>query len=128
MLLRFFATAAIGAALIAGAHAQNSTKLTSPSGSSAQNSSAAQGTQNIPQEIKQKLSQDGFTNVQVVPGSYLVSAKDKNGDPVMMVIGPHSMTIMSELPNSTGTATTGSSSGSSGLSNGPSNSSTGKMK
>ncbi len=126
MLLRFLTTAAIGAALIGAAHAQSSS---SPMSSAAQNSSsaqAAQNVQNVPQEIKQKLSQDGFTNVQVVPGSYLVSAKDKNGDPVMMVIGPHSMTIMSEIPNSSGSATTGSSSGSSNLSNGQNNSLTGK--
>jgi len=50
--------------------------------------------QTLPQEIKQKLSSQGFTDVQVVPGSYLVSAKDKDGDPVSMLIGPHSMTIM----------------------------------
>ncbi len=155
MSIRLFATAAIGTALlIAAAHAQNSpssmspssssssmspsgsSSSMSPSGSSTQNSSSAQATQNIPREIKQKLSQDGFTNVQVVPGSYLVSAKDKNGDPVMMVIGPHSMTIMSEFPGSRGTATTGSSSGSSstgssgssGLSNGQNTSSPRKIK
>ncbi len=126
MLLRFLTTAAIGAALIGAAHAQSSSSPMSSSGSAAQNSSSAQAAQNVPQELKQKLSQDGFTNVQVVPGSYLVSAKDKNGEPVMMVIGPHSMTIMSEIPNSSGSATTGSSSGSSNLSNGPNNSLTGK--
>ena len=49
--------------------------------------------QTLPQEITQKLTSQGFTNVEVVPGSYLVSAKDKSGDPVTMIIGPHSMTM-----------------------------------
>jgi hypothetical protein len=117
MVLRFLATAAVAAALISAAHAQSSTSTSSPSSPSL-NSSTGQQTQNIPQEIRQKLSQDGFTNVQVVPGSYLVSAKDKSGDPVVMVIGPHSMTIMSEIPGANGSSTTGSSSSGSSSSGG----------
>lgn len=55
---------------------------------------SAQNTQTLPQEIKQKLENQGFSNVQVVPGSFIVSAKDKQGEPVNMVIGPHSMMIV----------------------------------
>jgi hypothetical protein len=56
-----------------------------------------QGTQSLPQQIEQKLERQGFTAVEVVPGSYLVSAKDQEGDPVMMVIGPHSMSIFTTI-------------------------------
>ena len=66
-----------------------------------------QTTQNLPKEIRSKLEQDGFTNVQIVPGSFLVSAKDKNGDPVTMVLGPNSMMMLTEVPNKSG-STTGS--------------------
>jgi hypothetical protein len=52
-----------------------------------------QTTHSIPQEIRDKLKAEGFSDVKVVPGSYLVSAKDKNGDPVTMIIGPNSMTM-----------------------------------
>lgn len=61
----------------------------------------------LPRELKQKLKNDGFTNVQVVPSSFMVSAKDKNGDPVLMMIGPHSMTMLTEVPKSD-RSTTGS--------------------
>ncbi len=56
-------------------------------------------TQTLSQELKQKLQDQGFSDVQVVPGSLIVSAKDKSGDPVTMVIGPHSMTVFSTTAN-----------------------------
>lgn len=64
-------------------------------------------TQSLPQELTQKLENKGFTDVKVVPGSFLVSAKDKDGDPVTMIIGPHSMTIFTAM-SAEGTSTTGS--------------------
>ncbi|HEV2627638.1 MAG TPA: hypothetical protein VGV41_03210 [Pseudolabrys sp.] len=86
------------------------------------NSASTQSPQNLPSEIRSKLQQDGFTNVQIVPGSFLVSAKDKNGDPVNMVIGPNSMMMLTEVPNSSksGSGTTGSagSQGSAGTTSG----------
>lgn len=88
---------------------------TSMDASSASGSTAGtQSSQALPAEIRTKLQQDGFTNVQVVPGSFLVSAKDKNGDPVTMVIGPNSMMMMTQVPGPA-SATTGS--GSSGSQN-----------
>ena len=38
------------------------------------------------------LQQSGFTDVKVMPDAFLVSAKDKSGDPVTMLINPNSMT------------------------------------
>jgi Cu/Ag efflux protein CusF len=64
----------------------------SPTG---QDQTNAQSTQTISQELKQKLQDQGFSDVKVVPGSLIVSAKDKSGDPVTMVIGPQSMTVFS---------------------------------
>jgi len=70
-----------------------------------------QTAQALPQKIKQKLQQQGFSDVQVVPGSFIVSAKDKDGDLVNMVIGPNSMMMMmtssqvSGTPNSSSTTT-----------------------
>ncbi len=59
--------------------------------------------QPMPAQIEKKLKDQGFSNVQVVPGSYIVSARDKQGDPVTMVIGPHSMTMFTTV--STGDTT-----------------------
>jgi hypothetical protein len=39
----------------------------------------------------------GYTNVEIVPGSYLVSAKSQDGKNVLMRIGPDSMTVLTEV-------------------------------
>jgi hypothetical protein len=106
MFVRVLTMAAVIGLGIGVANAQSSP------GSTGTATGSQSSTQNVPQEIKQKLTADGFTNVQIVPGSFLVSAKDKNGDPVMMVIGPHSMTILTELPSGN-SSTTGSNTNSS---------------
>jgi hypothetical protein len=36
----------------------------------------------------------GFKDVQVVPNSFIVSARDKDGVPMQMLIGPESMTVI----------------------------------
>lgn len=103
------------ALMLGAANAQDK----APASSTANNQGSVQQThnnnqtaQNLPQEIKDKLKSQGFTNVQVVPGSFLVSAKDKDGDPVNMVLGPHSMTMFTMIsPDER--STTGSAGGSS---------------
>lgn len=89
MLSRFILAALLSTAAGSGiAFAQSN----SSSDDSIKSTSASQQ-QPLPQQIKTKLKDQGFTEVKVVPGSFLVSAKDKQGDPVTMVIGPHSMAI-----------------------------------
>ena len=56
------------------------------------------GAKNVPNQIRQKLAEKGFKDIKIVPGSYLVSAKDKNGSPIMMLIGPGHMTVLSAAP------------------------------
>lgn len=80
-----------------------------PSSDDSMKSSSAGQQQPLPQQIQTKLKDQGFTEVKVVPGSFLVSAKDKQGDPVTMVIGPHSMAIFT-ASSSDGSSTVGSSS------------------
>lgn len=58
-----------------------------------------QSAQNVPQELQQKLTSQGFTDVKVVPDSFLVSAKDKQGYPVTMLIGPNSLTVFVMVEN-----------------------------
>ncbi|MGN6590463.1 MAG: hypothetical protein ACTHKE_09250 [Sphingomicrobium sp.] len=111
MFARFFVSAAVASLLTAPALA---TDISTNSPGLAAQSNAQQATQNLPSEIRSKLEQDGFTDVNVVPGSFLVSAKDKSGDPVTMVIGPNSMMMLTQVPKSTGSTTgSGTSSGSS---------------
>ena len=47
--------------------------------------------------LKTDLSKAGFTDIQVMPSSFLVRAKDKSGHPIMMVINPDSVTEISEI-------------------------------
>jgi hypothetical protein len=97
MLLRIFASAVLAASLVPGlALAEhNATNLHK---SNTLGGGANTSAQKIPEQIKAKLRQDGFTDVRVIPGSFLVSAKDKNGNKVNMIIGPNSMTMMTEAP------------------------------
>jgi hypothetical protein len=94
------------AALQAPALAQGTSANSQPSSQGAQ---ASNQSQPLPQQIKQKLQKQGFTDINVVPGSFLVSAKDSNNDPVTMVIGPHSLTMFTEIDNQA--QTTGSAAG-----------------
>jgi hypothetical protein len=47
---------------------------------------------NLRQQLTNNLQQSGFTNIKVVPDSFLVQATDKSGNPVTMFIGPNSST------------------------------------
>ncbi|PZA12608.1 hypothetical protein DNX69_06820 [Rhodopseudomonas palustris] len=119
-------TALTTAAFAAGPGAMDSTKNAGGTGthSSTNNSNmqtstdsvkGSQSAQNLPQQIRTKLQSAGFSDVKVVPQTFAVSAKDRDGDPVMMMIGPHSMAIIQAM-NSSDSQTTGSSSSSSGQS------------
>lgn len=100
MILRIFGAAVLATAFCQAAYAANS----NPNNSAANNS---QLVQTLPQQIKQKLHQDGFSKIRIVPGSFLVSAQDKNGDPVEMVIRPNSMTVITQTePNGSNGAAT----------------------
>ncbi len=95
MFVRLLTTSAVIALGLNAAYAQSST----PSASTGTSPGTQQSSQTIPREIRQKLASDGFTDIQIVPGSFLVNAKDKNGDLVTMVLGPQSLTILTESPN-----------------------------
>jgi len=57
----------------------------------------------IPQKLRDKLTADGYQDVKITPGSYIVTARDKDGHRVMMQIGPTSMTMM-KIPDNPSTA------------------------
>ena len=63
------------------------------SGNSNQPASAMQ----VQQDLKQDLTKAGYTDVNIMPGSFLVMAKDSKGNPVQMVVSPHSVTAITAL-------------------------------
>lgn len=93
-------------------------------GNTGNNGAATQNQGNMPspeiqQRIRHELSQAGFTDIHVMPQSFLVHAKDSAGNPVYMAITPHSLSALTlnrhgsqSAANSTGSAmgTNGSSS------------------
>ena len=94
----FITTAAILGLTLAPALAQTSTTQPNTAGTSSSSSSSTSATPApmtpgaMQTALKNDLSQAGFTDIQVMPSSFLVRAKDKAGHPVMMVINPDSVT------------------------------------
>jgi hypothetical protein len=84
-----------------------------PTASTAPTSRAASvqpSSADLQQQMKQDLQKAGFTDVSVLPNSFLVRAKDRSGDPVTMIVGPNSMTAIvaqtSSNESSSGAAST----------------------
>lgn len=100
---------ALGAAvlILAGASAANAaTAAATDAGPVVQNSQAMAATDQIPnmnvrQQLQDQLTKAGFTNITVMPSSFYVHAKNKQGDPVAMVIGPEGFTEVTEVPTKT---------------------------
>jgi sporulation protein YlmC with PRC-barrel domain len=72
---------------------------------SANNNANNPNHQNLRSSLTQMLQKSGYTDIRVAPASFLVRAKDDQGDPVMMSISPDQFTEVAEV--------TGSSSGNS---------------
>ncbi len=68
-----------------------------PQIASAQNTSQSQPSTSVQARVKSNLEQAGFKNVQIMPSSFLVRATDTDGNPVMMVINPDSVTAVTDL-------------------------------
>jgi hypothetical protein len=65
-----------------------------------QNQSQTQSQQQNPTiaaKLRQNLQAAGFTDIQLMPSSFMVRAKDRDGNPVMMVINPDSVTAVTEI-------------------------------
>ena len=64
------------------------------------NSPSAQNARPSPGRLSTKLRDDltkaGFTDIKIMASSFLVRAKDSQGNPVMMVINPDSMAEVTE--------------------------------
>jgi hypothetical protein len=109
---RFFAGAAALALFATPALAQSSSSQTQSAPQA--NANSGQSLE-AAQKIKQDLQSAGFTDVKVVAESFVVQAKSKNGDPVLMTIGPHGMSVFEAMnSNNTSKSASGATTGSSG--------------
>lgn len=126
---RFLTGAAMFAFLAVPAFAQSPTSQTSPNAQTNPNSTSSPSPSlAASQKIRQDLLSAGFTDVKIVSESFVVQAKSKDGDPVLMTIGPRGMSVFEAVNgnNSSASTTTGSSNGS--TSSGAQNNSTSKNK
>lgn len=65
---------------------------------------AGPGGMKISERLKNDLTKAGFTDIKIMPESFMVRAKDSQGNPVMMVINPDSVTAITEETQSTNSA------------------------
>ena len=63
-----------------------------------QDSPKNQSAEAILQNIQSDLEQAGLTDIEFIPSSFLVRAKDKDGNPVIMVVGPDALGAVTESP------------------------------
>jgi hypothetical protein len=106
----FTAVTLAGLALSSSAFAQTSAAQNQPGSQTTANADQNQ-TEAAAQKIRQDLTSAGFTDVKVVAESFVVQAKSKDGDPVLMTIGPHGMSVF-EAMNSTSTNSNANTTGS----------------
>jgi hypothetical protein len=69
------------------------------------NAQGQSANQSIRQQVKNNLAQAGFSDIKIMPQSFLVRAKDKGGNTVMMVINPDSVMAVTEVNGKTGNST-----------------------
>lgn len=77
--------------------ASASTAQQQPLGASGAGQGQAQNDIHIRQRLAHELQQAGFSDVRVLPQSFLVRAKDRSGDPISMFITPNGVTEIAAL-------------------------------
>lgn len=99
-LAAFAATCLLAAPAIALANSSNANDSSSSSSSNtaSQHPMSQADLQKVEQKITNDLKSDGYTNVQVMPNSFLVHATNKHNNPVMMIINPDSVVAVTQLP------------------------------
>jgi hypothetical protein len=108
--------------LISAAYGQNANHTPQQNSPKGQNQTGAPSTASVAAQIRKNLESAGFKNIKLMPSSFLVRAEDKDGNPVMMVINPDSVTAVSEIDNSRTTGQSQGGASSSGAAGKPDNS------
>jgi sporulation protein YlmC with PRC-barrel domain len=67
------------------------------------NNSDQPGSKSIRSNLTQMLQKSGYTDIKMAPTSYVVHAKDNDGNPVVMSISPDAFTEVTSITNGTTT-------------------------
>ena len=78
--------------------AQQSHALNSAENAQASGNESAQASGNTPQSLRARLTSAGFSDVNIVPSSLIITARDQGGRPLMMRVTPTSMVLLTEIP------------------------------
>jgi hypothetical protein len=72
-----------------------------------------QNGQSVRQTLQKHLQDAGFSDIQMIPTSFMVRAKDNQGRPVSLVVTPDSVLAVTEVPeNQTNAQSPGATTGS----------------
>jgi hypothetical protein len=95
----------------------------SPSQSQSPSTGQSQGQSNesVRAHIQQNLQAAGFTDIRIMHSSFLVRAKDRDGNPVMLVINPDSITAVEAGPQQGGNQPSATGSGDPNQNSNPTN-------
>jgi hypothetical protein len=68
-----------------------------PNATQPQDDFLSEAAQSIQRSVQAQLALAGFTDIQLVPTSFLVRAKDADGNPVMLMLSPDAISQLQEL-------------------------------
>jgi sporulation protein YlmC with PRC-barrel domain len=89
--------AALLLALAGPAFAQGSNTNTQNSSTANNQGAQQQASLVTANKIRQDLQSAGFSDVKIVAESFVIQAKSRDGDPVLMTVGPHGMSIFQTI-------------------------------
>ena len=96
----FMSTLALALTVSGTTFAQSTTSATSPpSPDAAKQQNVSQPSVLTIDKLKQDLQKAGFSEVKVLQDAFLIQAKTKDGNPIIMTIGPNGMSAL-EMSNS----------------------------
>ena len=94
-------TAMAASAQTPNAASSTGRSATSQNGSTstnAQDQTNSAASEPLRQQVRDNLAKAGFSDIHIMPTSFMVRAKDQSGNPVMMVINPDSFTEVTAMP------------------------------
>jgi len=96
-MARLFIPSALAMLALAGAAPAIANTSDAPS-----DSPAAAGVEHgmpVQDQIRAQLAADGYKDITILPTTYAVSATDKAGKPVLLLIGPSASTVLEGTEN-----------------------------
>ena len=71
---------------------------TSPVADSGQHRNGTEGAHSVEVALRTLLARAGFTDIEMMPTSFLIHAKDANGNPVTLVFSPDGSVQSKQVP------------------------------